>query len=210
MALNGAKLVVGIDINKEKIEFCRKKISNDYQSLLGIVDFRYVDNIGKKKFDIVLSKDSFEHYSNPEDFILTMKQYLKKDGIMVIGFSPLWKSPYGGHISDMTKFPWAHLIFPKSIIIAEQNRFYPKHDVMSCRQFTGGLNKMTLRRYLKIIQKSGLEISFFRTNISSRKTMALLNILRQIPFCREFFTVSVYSILKRIEAKTPANVKPLM
>jgi len=57
-----------------------------------------------------------------------MKQYLKQDGLLVIGFSPLWKAPYGGHIRFMTKLPWAHLIFPEEVIMAERRRFRPDEE----------------------------------------------------------------------------------
>ena len=88
-----------------------------------VVKLELADDLGHDKFDIVLSKDSFEHYNDPENQIFTMQQYLKEEGILVIGFGPLWKSPYGGHISWMTKFPWAHLIFPESVIMAERKTY---------------------------------------------------------------------------------------
>lgn len=196
MALNGARKVVGIDINKNSIDFARSKLANDYRNLLNIVEFKLADDIKQEKFDIVLSKDSFEHYDDPESFICTMKQYLQKEGIMVIGFGPLWKSPYGGHISYMTKVPWAHLIFPESVIMAERKRFRPNEDARSFEQIVGGLNKMTFTRYLNIVKESDLEILYFKTNVSPGKLIILLNVLRRIPFCREFFTVNLYSVLR--------------
>ena len=97
LAQNGAKKVVGVDINRTRILFAKTKLNNDYPKLSNIVDFKHVEDLDDEKFDIVLSKDSFEHFSDPEKFIFSMKNNLKKDGVMVIGFSPLWKSPYGGH-----------------------------------------------------------------------------------------------------------------
>jgi SAM-dependent methyltransferase len=192
--------VVGIDINKHAIDFAKSKLADDYQKLSNIVEFKHVDDIKNEKFDIVLSKDCFEHYADPENFIFTMKQHLKKEGILVIGFGPLWKAPYGGHINFMTKVPWAHLIFPESVIMAERKRFRPDENAESFEQVAGGLNKMTFKRYLNIIQESGLEIEYFKTNVSSKsRLMGLFNVLRRIPFCKEFFTYNLYSIMHSTE-----------
>lgn len=197
MALNGAKKVIGIDIDEKRINFARSNLENDYKNLTNIVNFRLTNDMRNENFDIVLSKDSFEHYNDPENFIFEMKKFLNRDGIMVIGFSPLWKSPYGGHIEFMTKVPWAHLLFPESVIMCERKRFRPDENAESFEQVKGGLNKMTLERYLNIIRESGLEFEFLRTNIFNRRSIAfLLNILKKIPFCRGYFTVNVYSIIR--------------
>ena len=196
MALNGAKKVVGVDISKKSINFAKENLKKNYPELLDIVEFKYIDDLGNEKFDIVLSKDSFEHYKDPENFILYMKQLIKKDGNIVIGFGPLWKSPYGGHIDFMTKFPWAQLIFPEKVIMAERRRFRPNENAESFDQILGGLNKMTLKKYLDIVKKSDLEIEYFKTNVTpNRRLTVMLNFLRKIPFCKEYFTFNLYSIL---------------
>jgi hypothetical protein len=60
----------------------------------------------------VFSKDSFEHFAEPEAIVERMIEVLQPDGRLVIGFDPLWKGPTVGHIDFMTKLPWAHLLFP--------------------------------------------------------------------------------------------------
>jgi len=195
IAQNGSKKAVGIDINKYAINFAKRKLSNDYKCLSNIVRFRLAEKMGNEKFDIVLSKNSFEHYADPESFIYIMKQYMKKRGAMVIGISPLWKSPYGGHIRFMTKFPWAHLIFPERVIM-EERKNYIHDNAESFEQISGGLNKMTLSRFMKIIRESDLKIEYIKINASYKKLIGLCNILRLIPFCREFFEINVYTILR--------------
>jgi SAM-dependent methyltransferase len=146
MAQKGATRVVGIDIVGSTIEFAKLKLMTEYKELSNIVEFRLADDILDEKFDVVISKDSFEHYANPEKFFTSMKDYLKPGGTMVIGFGPLWKAPYGGHITFMTKVPWAHLLFPESVIMQERRRF--RNDgAGSFKEVSGGLNKMTLKRY---------------------------------------------------------------
>jgi SAM-dependent methyltransferase len=196
MAVQGATKVRGIDIDEDKIDFAKSKLTNDYANLSNIVEFRLANGIADEKFDIVISKDCFQHYADPENMIFRMKQYLNQDGIIVVRFGPLWKSPYGGHINFMIKVPWVHLLFPESVIMRERKRFRPNEDVTSYEQIKGGFNKMTLRGYLNIIKESGLKIEYFKTNVSNRKWIVLFNGLRKIPFCREFFTQNVYSIMR--------------
>jgi len=196
MAIHGARKVVGIDIDKRRLSFMNQKLASEFADLIDVVEFRNASEKVDSKFDLVLSQDAFEHYEEPEEYIKHMKSLLKEDGFIVIGFGPLWKSPYGGHINFMTKVPWAHLIFPESVIMAERKRFRPEENAKWFEQIRGGLNKMTFRRYLKIIKGSGLEFVYFKTNVSRNTLGVLFNILRNIPFFQEYFTVGVYSILR--------------
>jgi len=200
MALHGAAKVVGIDIDEDRINYAKSKLGNDYPNLSSFVDFRQAGSIIDEKFDIVISKDSFMHYADPENFVTNIKQYLNQDSIIVIVFGPLWKAPYGGQIAYMTKVPWAHLLFPESVIMRERKRFRPNEDATSFEQVKGSLNKMTFRRYMNIIKENGLEVEYFKTNLTRRNSRAkfttLFNFLRKIPFCQEFFTQNVYSIIR--------------
>jgi len=196
MALNGAKKVAGVDIDERRISFAKSKIVNAYQNLSEVVEFRVASDLKSEKFDIIISKDSFEHYADPENLIITLKQHLNEGGIVVIGFGPLWKAPYGGHIGYMTKVPWAHLLFRESVIMRERKRFRPDEDAESFEQVRGGLNKMTVKRCVNAIAASGLKIEYFETNVSRRKLVRLFKVLRRIPFCRDLFTQNLYTIAR--------------
>jgi SAM-dependent methyltransferase len=196
MAQNGARTVVGMDIDERRIAFARSKLKSEHQDVSDVVEFRLAHEPTPEQFDIVVSKDSFQNYSDPETLVFTLKQYLSPEGVLAIGFGPLWKSPYGGSIDFMTPVPWAHLLFPESVIMRERRRFRPDEDARSFGEIRGGLNKMTLRRYVRIIEEAGLQFEYLRTNVSRRKAVALLSLLRRIPFCEEYFTVNVYSIVR--------------
>ena len=191
-AMKGAKEAVGVDVNSKALAFANLILQKQQQP-----NVMFTDKMPDKKFDIVLSKDSFEHYDNPEEFILTLKSRIEQNGKLFIGFSPLWKSPYGGHIGGLTKLPWAHLIFPEKILMQELSRFQGE-KVQSFQEH--GLNKMTQNRYRKIIQDAGLKFVFFKTNVSSGKSrivFAMLRALCAIKPIREYFTVNVYSIIEQ-------------
>ncbi len=207
VARHGAREVVGIDIQEHRIEFAKAKLRTEYSDLANKVDFKVVTEpklLEGQKFDIILSKDSFEHIENPEKYIQELEEYVTDDGIIAIGFSPLWKSPYGGHIDFMTSFPWAHLLFPESVIMNERKRFRPDENAAKFEQIKGGLNKMTLRKFIDVIKSSNLEPLYFKTNVHDRKLTRLFNILNRLPFCKEYFTFNLYSIW-RVKASSKAS-----
>ena len=196
IALNGAKKAVGIDIDKNRIDFAKNKLASDYQNLSNVIDFKMVEELGDEKFDVIVSKNTFEHVANPEMHINNMIKHLHKDGKIAIGFSPLWKSPYGGHITFMTKFPWAHLLFSESVIMSERQRFRPDENAETFEQVVGGLNKMTLGRFLSILDKNKLELEYFKTNVSNNSVVKMFNIFSKVPLCKEYFTINLYCILR--------------
>ena len=199
MALNGAKRVVGLDIDRKALAFAKSKLK-DYPEFIGQLVFLSPEQMNNEKFDLVVSKDSFEHFQNPEQFMLALRGYLKPDGKLIIGFSPLWKSPYGGHTGTLTIMPWVHLLFPERVLVEELRRFLRDEKISSLTQIAGGLNKMVLSRFLRITQKSGLSFGFFKTNASStfkiRYLLLIFTILAHIPGAKEYFTVNLYSILR--------------
>jgi len=120
---------------------------------------------------------------------------------VVIGFSPLWKSPWGGHIDFMTRFPWAHLIFPERVIMAERQRFRPDEDARRFEEIKGGLNRMMLARFEAVMESSGLEPRHLVVNASAktrsrvrRALLAGMRALTRVPGLREYFAFSVHSV----------------
>src|ERR671918_2912922 len=98
----------------------RRKIETDYPELGGAVELRQITDgseLDGELFDLVLSKNTFEHVADPAAYVDVMRSHVAPGGRVVIGFSPLWKSPLGGHIGFMTKLPWAHLLFPEDVIM---------------------------------------------------------------------------------------------
>ena len=197
MALNGAKRVVGVDTDEHRLAFAKAKLGSEYASLGDAVEFRTAGaGDGDERFDVVLSQNSFQHYGDPEAVFERMTASLKPDGVMLIGFGPLWKSPYGGPIEFMTRLPWAHLMFPERVIMRERRRFRPDEEAETFSEIRGGMNKMTLRRFLGIVRDAGLRFERLRTNAGGGPRMRAFGALRWIPFLREYFTVNVYGIVR--------------
>jgi SAM-dependent methyltransferase len=198
-ALAGARRVVGVDIINDLLEYGRSRLQRDHPELTGTIEYLWTQGdlteLGAEMFDVVLSYNAFEHYDDPERMVATFERHLHKDGIAAIAFGPLWKSPYGGHITFMTMFPWAHLVFPEPIIMSERRRLIPSEgNAQRFEDALGGLNRMTLSSFRRIMQNSGLECLYLETNVSEKRLMTLFRLMSRIPGLEEYCAHNVYSI----------------
>jgi SAM-dependent methyltransferase len=170
-------------------------LSSDYPDIAGSVEFKLPEEVTSGQFDIVVSKDSFQHYNDPESVLSQITQLTAPGGLIVIGLGPLWKSPYGGAIDFMTKLPWAHLIFSEKVIMRGRMRYRPEEKAQAYKDARGGFNKMTLGRFQRLVDGSGLKVLSFRTNASSGSVGRASRLLAAIPGLRELFTLNVYVVL---------------
>lgn len=210
LAEHGAARVVGVDI--QEVTFPDHKLETEYAHLKQRVRFEQVtDNRPlSDPVDIVISKETFEHVIDPTGYVAAMKRSLVPGGEIVIGFGPLWKAPWGGHINFMTKVPWAHLMFPEEVILAERRRFRPDEHAERFEEIRGGLNRMTLARFLGIMDDAGLDCVSMSINprgqTSSglrRGVLAGMDWMRRVPVLREYVTQSVYGIWRLRDPASP-------
>jgi SAM-dependent methyltransferase len=201
-ARRGAARVVGIDL---RIAPQTVGLVADDSALADRVELveteGTLDELGSGAFDVVLSKDSFEHYAEPESFVFTLERRVKRGGVLAIGFGPLWKSPTGGHIEYMTPVPWAHLLFPEEVIMAERRRFRPDEEARTFAEVTGGLNRMTLARFEAIMASSGLECVYRDVNVGGNPVVKAMKAVSRIPGLRELFTTNLYGIWRKPPAR---------
>jgi SAM-dependent methyltransferase len=168
-ALRGAARVLGVDI--QDVSPAQAELETNYPQFGGVVEFRQIRearDIGEQRFDLILSKNTFEHVADPATYVSETAALLAPDGMLVIGFNPLWKSPRDGHIDYMTKFPWAHLLFPESVILRERKRSRPDEDPRHFEEVKGGLNRMTLAKFTAVMAQSCLEQVYFEVNRNDR------------------------------------------
>ena len=203
LARQGAKAVHGVDINRSTIEFARDWLGREAPDVAGTVTYEAIgsfDDLRGRRFDAVVSKDSFEHLDDPEGFIRDVDRHIEPGGLLAVGFSPLWKSPYGGHLWHMTRFPWAHLVFPEKVIMLERRRFSVGEwdRAMRFEDTTGGLNRMTYARFTGLMASTGYRRLYWATNVKpGSRTAALMGALRRVPALREYMTISVYGIWQK-------------
>ncbi len=193
----GASVVTGVDIDESRLDFARRRVADEYPDIAAIIDFKAQEELTEGEFDLVVSKDSFQHYSDPKGALEEMSRLTTPGGLIVIGFGPLWKSPYGGAINYMTRLPWAHLLFPEGVIMRQRLRYRPDERVNSYAEIRGGFNKMTVGKCRALIEDSGLEVVSWRTNASSGARSKIFCLLEKAPGCREFFTLNLYTVLRK-------------
>lgn len=211
MALAGARQVVGLDTETKLIEF-----ANGYAKLLEphlaeVLEFHDLDlrDYHAEPFDIIVSKDSFEHIMDLKGMLEEMKQRLAPGGRIYAGFGPLYNSPFGHHGRIMSflpwrQFPWGHLLESEAGIVARMNglraagqKFFCYHDgpIHSIRDL--GLNMNSFAEYRRIIAESGLKVAGFRLNQSSRISSKVLSLLRRLPGLAEYCTHNIYCTLEK-------------
>lgn len=196
MASKGAKKVLGIDINNRRINFAKENILNNYPHFKNVIHFqclRIVD-LPQTEFDIIVSKDSFEHITNLDLVLAEMRKRLKPGGKIYLGFGALYNSPYGDHGRTKAFFPWGHLIFPESFLLKRLNK-RRLEKITSIYEL--GLNKLSLAEYKKLFYNSGLHVSYFRVNLSNNPISKLFSLVRVVPFLKEYFSHNLYCILEK-------------
>lgn len=202
LAEHGARPVVGVDIDERRVRFASATLATQRPREAARTSFALSSDLNAMRdgcFDVILSKDSFEHYADPARTVQRMRDLLGPGGLLCIGFGPLWKSPYGGHIGYMTRFPWAHLLFPESVILRERKRFRPGESPSRWEDIVGGLNRMTLARFNAIMRESRLECVSLRTNASEHGWTGLARSMSKLPGLREYLTFNVYSVWRRVQ-----------
>ena len=192
LSLNGARRVVGLDSSVEGLKVAKDLAAR--MQLTGKVEFiQNLDDRYVGKFDIVISKDSMEHFSDPGRVLDQMVRALNPDGMLFITFGPPWLAPYGGHMHFFTKLPWVHLLFSERTILTVRAHF--RNDrALRYEDVEGGLNKMTVSRFERLVAQSGVRVLF--RNDEYVKGISLPG---KLPWIREFFINQVSCILTRKE-----------
>lgn len=177
MAQHGVRRVIGLDIREEPLASARESAKK-----AGVEDSCVFTTQTNEKVDVVVSLDAFEHYADPLAMLKVMRRLLKDDGYVLACFGPTWYHPLGGH--GFSIFPWAHLLFSESVLM----RWYREDSGRPAYHFeevTGGLNKLTVKRFKRIVAQSEFEFESIEP-VPIRKLKFLSN-----KWTREFTTAVV-------------------
>jgi ubiquinone/menaquinone biosynthesis C-methylase UbiE len=173
-ARRGAKRVIGIDVRESTLASARQAAKR-----AGVSDRCVFTTETDERADVIVSIDGFEHYGEPDGILRTMRRLLDADGSVLIAFGPPWLHPLGGHLFSV--FPWAHLVFTERALIRWRADF--KSDgATRFSETTGGLNRMTVRRFRQLVRDSDFEVADFEA-VPIRRLRRLSN-----PLTREFVT----------------------
>jgi SAM-dependent methyltransferase len=144
-------------------------------------------------FDVVLSLSAFEHYRDPAAELARMRSFLGPGGgrdpalvcrTLVLAFGqPLWRlHPHSGHEPACSV---AEPVFSDRALLALRAKFRPGRPAR-LEDIEGGLNKMTLAKFRRIVRDSGLivgDLRYFPT--------LGLPLVSRIPAIRELLTSAV-------------------
>ncbi len=193
----GASSVTGIDLSKNLLKFANENLKMNYERLSKKIVFEEKDLLKddfNEKFDIIVTKDTFEHSLNLPDILDKFYDLLNNGGKAYIGFGPLYNSYNGDHGRTQLKVPWMHVILSERIII---NRYNKKNRNKINRIEDLGLSKYSFKDYKKIFKESKFKIDYFITNQSDHPVGKIFNFLSKIYFLNEYFTFNIYCILEK-------------
>ncbi len=197
IAQAGASKVVGLDLAPKAIAFANAYLQQNHPDLQGVVSFVEQDlkDYPPETFDIIVSKDSFEHILDLPAMLSEMHKRLRPGGRVYAGFGPLYNSPFGDHGHAQSRVPWMHLLIGRERMLARVRRRWPKGEFRSLHDI--GLNGLAFADYCRIFAASGFNIVYFRPNASTKAISMIFSVFRRLPPLQEYFTHNIYCILEK-------------
>ena len=149
----------------------------------------FTTEVPAERFDIVLSSSAFEHFADPEGEFAKMRRLTGQK--LIISWAEPWFSHDGSHMGNFTYVPWVNLLFPERSVMLVRS-LYRDDGAMSYETcgLGGAVNRMTVRRFERIIKASGMRIEYLR-NYATRG----LPLVTHIPVVRELLTSACTCIL---------------
>ncbi len=186
MAKRGAGRVVGLDIRdltaaaaNARQAGCAERVS-------------FTNRLSPDElFDVVISCSSFEHFSDPGDILRQMRETTRPGGVVIITFAEPWYSPHGSHMNFFAKIPWVNLLFTERSVMEARSHFR-SDGAQHYEQVKGGLNRMTIARFERLIRASGLKIDFLKVY-----PVKNLPAIGRMPIFRELLTGAATCILRK-------------
>ena len=204
-AAQSGAAVLGVDLDADRIDFAKRNVAEHHPELRDRVEFRVVDLVAnpeerlREHFDIVLSKDTFEHVDDVAPMLLAIAGLLRRDGELWAGFSPLYWSPTGDHGRTGLRLPWAHALLPRRLVLMAASR----HSHKPVERLSDiGLNGMTSREFFRYAARAGFQVESALFNGGDKPLMGLFSRIRRVPFLERYFTVGIYTVMRR------AGVRP--
>ncbi len=194
----GAKQVVGVDLDQERIAFAETNLEKAFPQFRDCVEFRSQDIRDMQfdgHFDLIVAKDSFEHIDDLAGVVSHLHRLLRKGGYLAPGFSPLFYSPFGDHGRFEIGLPWLHAVLPDSLLAWWLN-FRTGSSVSNSSDL--GLNRLTSDEFRRIFGEGMTwDAPHINYNRGGKKLLPLFNAFRRIPFFEKYFTVSIYAVVRK-------------
>jgi len=187
LAAAGAAYVLGVDTNPTALARARELARREGRA----VEFAArIPEAVEGSFDVVISKDSMEHFAEPATELARMAAALRPGGALLVTFGPPWFAPAGSHMQFFTAVPWVNLLFRERTVMRVRSRY--RHDgAMRYEDVESGLNRMTISRFERLLGTSGL-----RVESNDYRCVKGLDFLGRMPLLRELFINNVSCVLR--------------
>ncbi len=192
-----ARDILGIDLEEKPLSFAQENLATNYKNLKDRIEFKKINLLEykiDKKFDYIVSKDTFEHTQNLPKVLDKMYDLLNVGGKVFLGFGPLYNFFNGDHGRTKMFLPWFHLLFSEKFLIKRIN-FRRKDKIKKIEDL--GLSKYSLKQYEDFLKNSKFKILIFKTNQTKHPVGKAFNILSKLKFLKEYFTFNIYCILEK-------------
>lgn len=197
LAAAGAESVVGLDTNEALLTTGREwAVTHGVGSKVRLQ--AALDAPDEGTFDVVVSQDSMEHFPEPGTVLQAIRRALRPGGELLMTFSPPWFAPYGAHMHYFTSVPWVHLLFSERTVMAVRGR-YRQDGAARYEEVEGGLNRMSIAKFERLVRDSGLDLVWRRYVAVKR-----IPVVTAVPGLRELFVNEVDCVLRRPAAAGPA------
>lgn len=183
--------VVGIDINKATLA---KAVENAKKHSISPQRLSFVEAATPEMrgyFDVVISQNSFEHFTDPQVVLNLMISLLNSSGVLLITFGPPWFAPYGSHMHFFCKVPWINLLFPEKAVMKARSHFR-SDGATTYEEVESGLNKMTVGKFESLISSCRLKPTYRKY-----ECVKGINWLSRVPLLRELFINHITVVLSR-------------
>lgn len=191
----GAGEIWGVDIIPDSLTFARDLAARSNADVHFAAE---VPNAMAGTFNVVLSISAFEHFADPVSITKEMRRMTAPGGSVIITWAEPWYSHSGSHIGNFTRIPgtnasvpWCNLFFSEKALLTLRAQFRPEHPD-HLEAIPGGLNRMTIARFERIMRSSGMQIEILKTHATLG-----LPLVSKIPLIRELLSSAATCILRQ-------------
>lgn len=197
--------VTGIDISAIRIDEAKQFFQEEGVSGNFLCQDIFTVEVNDK-FDIIIIHDVIEHVMRKKE-LLTIATTLSNDnGLIYVGFPP-WQMPFGGHQQIcnnriLSSLPFIHLLPKKAykkflVNVGENWRTVSELvEIKECRITIEHLKKLVKELNLTQIDERYYFINPHYESKFGLKPRKTISFFSAIPFLRNFFTTSYFTILK--------------
>jgi SAM-dependent methyltransferase len=180
--------VVGVDLPRRTLLAEWDRLKSEYQ----LPNLTLTANLpSDRMFDVVYSCSSFEHFDDPARVLEMMCDRVKPAGKLVITFAEPWYSNNGAHMDGFCRLPWVNLLFSERTIMNVRS-IYRSDGARRFEEVEGGLNRLTVAKFERIIRNSSLHIEWLKMWPTRG-----LPLVTHVPVIRELLTSACSCVLSK-------------